>query len=199
MISEPIRLPKPSLTGGLPLADALARRRSVRSFLPKELTMKQISQLLWAGQGLTSDMLSFRTAPSAGGLFPLQLYVLKKEGCYRYSTEEHALHCLGKADKRPLLARACHNQSFIAEAPLLIVIVGNPDRLNRYGPRAARYLQIEVGHVAQNIHLQAIALGLASVPIGAFQDDMVAKQLELPPEIKPFYLIPVGCPRPKSE
>jgi len=193
MAAKTIPLPEPKIIGKMSVEEAIFRRRSERSFQPQELSMEQISQLLWAGQGITEKSWGFRAAPSAGALYPLTLYVVKKDGVFRYLPDGHKLLQISTEDKRPSLMRASLGQTAISEAPVVIVVAGN-FRITeaKYGQRAYRYVNMEVGHVAENIHLQAVALGMVSVPIGAFWDDVVAKTLELPETQDPYYLIPVG-------
>jgi SagB-type dehydrogenase family enzyme len=193
MAAKTIPLPEPKIIGKMSVEEAIFRRRSERSFQPQELSLEQISQLLWAGQGITEKSWGFRAAPSAGALYPLTLYVVKKDGVFRYLPDGHKLLQISSEDKRPSLMRASLGQTAITEAPVVIVVAGN-FRITeaKYGQRAYRYVNMEVGHVAENIHLQAVALGLVSVPIGAFWDDVVAKTLELPETQDPYYLIPVG-------
>jgi SagB-type dehydrogenase family enzyme len=188
-----INLPEPKLSGKMSVEEAIARRRSERSFSAEELTMDQISQLLWSAQGITDKSWGFRAAPSAGSLYPLTVYILKKDGLFQYLPDGHKLVQISTEDKRPSLVRASLTQSFIGEAPLVIIIAGNFRIIeSKYGQRAYRYLNMEIGHAAENIHLQAAALGLVSVPVGAFWDDVVAKTMELPDTQDPFYIIPVG-------
>ena len=188
-----INLPEPKLIGKMSLEESIAHRRSERSFLPTELTMEQISQLLWAAQGITDKTWGFRAAPSSGSLYPLTLYIMKKDGIFKYIPDGHKLVQISNEDRRPSIVRASLAQTFIGEAPLVIVVCGN-FRITeaKYGQRAYRYLNMEVGHAAENIHLQAVAMGMVSVPVGAFWDDVVAKTLDLPDTQDPFYLIPVG-------
>ncbi|HJX69587.1 MAG TPA: SagB/ThcOx family dehydrogenase [Dehalococcoidia bacterium] len=173
--------------------ETLEKRRSKRRFTPKELTWEQISQLLWAGQGMAGRR--YRTTPSAGALYPLEVYLVIKEGVYHYKPESHELEQILEGDVRPELCRAALNQEWIEEAPVNIVIAAIYQRMERgYGQRAARYVHIEVGHAAQNIHLEAVSLGLGSVPIGAFYDEQVQRVLSLPKNEQPLYIIPVGYP-----
>ncbi len=192
---EIIPLPSPQLKGIISLEEALAKRRSKRAFLKKDLELKEISQLLWAAQGITEPISGFRTAPSAGALYPLEVYLVKKEGVYHYNLQEQTLEMILKGDKRRLLAVAALNQDAPREAPVTFVITAVFQRTAvKYGDRAERYVKIEVGHVGQNILLQAVALGLGGVPMGAFYDDMVQETLSLPQDHKPLYLIPIGHP-----
>ena len=188
-----IKLPEPKIIGKMSVEEAIFRRRSERSFLPRELSLEQISQLLWAAQGITDKTWGFRAAPSAGALFPLTLYIMKKDGVFQYVPDGHKLIQIAEEDRRPSLVRASLGQTYIGEAPLVIVIAGN-FRITeaKYGQRSYRYINMEIGHAAENIQLQAAALGLVSVPIGAFWDDVAAKTLELPDTQDPYYIIPVG-------
>jgi SagB-type dehydrogenase family enzyme len=185
------RLPEPKKQGSVSLEEALAGRRSERSFVRRTLDREQISQLLWAAQGVTRRGL--RTAPSAGALYPLEVYLVSGEGIYRHLPRSHELERIAEGDILPQLARAALDQGCIREAPVSIVIAAVYQRTERrYGDRAARYVWIEAGHVAQNIHLQAVAMGLGSVPVGAFDDRQVHRVLSLPEDQMPLYIIPVG-------
>jgi SagB-type dehydrogenase family enzyme len=176
--------------------EALTRRRSVRSFAAKDLTMKQVSQLAWAAQGITDPARGFRTAPSAGALYPLEVYLVKRDGLFRYIPEGHKLLRRSEEDLRGSLSEAAFGQSSVREAALDIVIIAIYERTRvKYGAKAERYVHIEAGHVGQNIHLQAIALGLGSVSVGGFDDRAVARVLSLPSDESPLYIIPVGYPQ----
>lgn len=187
------KLPPPKVRGTMSLEETLKERRSKRRFTAKELTWEQISQLLWAAQGITGKAYELRTAPSAGGTYPLEIYLVNSEGVYHYHPEGHELEQVGKGDVRPRLSQAALGQRFVERVPINIVIAAVYERTERiYGRRGARYIYMEVGHVAQNIHLEAVALGLGSVPVGAFEDEQVARVLSLPEEHQPLYIIPVG-------
>ncbi|MBN1353519.1 MAG: SagB/ThcOx family dehydrogenase [Candidatus Omnitrophica bacterium] len=187
-----IELPRPKLKGKVSLEEAISSRRSVRSYSERELTMNDISQLLWASQGITDEK-GLRAAPSAGALYPLEIYIAKKDGIFYYLTDRHRLKKISGKDKRSDLARAAWNQRYIGEAPIDIVICAVYKRvMSRYGERGIRYTDIEVGHSAENVHLEAVALGLSSVPVGAFDDKEVSGVLGLPEEETPVYIIPVG-------
>ena len=189
-------LPQPNLKGTLSVEEVLARRRSIRSFSKEKLTTEEISQLLWAAQGITQERTGFRTAPSAGALYPLEVYLVTEDGLFHYIPRGHRLETLGSSDLRGELARAALGQSSIREAAVDFVVTAIYSRITKkYGQRGVRYAHIEVGHLGQNIHLQAVALGLGSVSIGAFHDDQVRKVLSLPEEEVPVYIIPVGHPR----
>ena len=191
--SEFRELPEPEDQEEFPLTRAIRQRRSVRAFKPDRLTDKQTSLLLFAAQGVTCPERSLRAAPSAGATYPLEVFIFDPDGIHRYRPERHALETLSAQDQRDSLAQAALNQTWIAQAPTVIVIAAEYDRTTgRYGQRGIRYVHIETGHAAQNIHLQAVALGLASVPVGAFEDDAVRDLAGLPPALEPLYIIPVG-------
>ncbi len=195
-----IVLPESSVHGGPALAEALAGRRSVRDYAARELTLEQLAQLLWATQG-TNDPSGLRTAPSAGALYPLELLVVAgnvsglDSGVYRYRVRNHALERMASGDLRSRLAKAAMEQAWVAEGAIVLVITAVYERTTRkYGHRGKRYVHIETGHAAQNLLLQAAALGLGAGMIGAFDDAAVARLLELPASEHPLYLLPVGWP-----
>jgi SagB-type dehydrogenase family enzyme len=189
---EEINLPKPKLKGKVSVEECIFRRRSVREFTSKPLTLTQISQLLWSLQGIT-DKRGFRTTPSAGATYPLVIRVVTEEGVFLYIPHSHKL--IKELDKNllPQLAKACLGQVWVKEAGCNFVISAVYERTTRtYGKRGELYVHIEVGHAAQNLHLQAVALGLGSVPIGAFREREVKKLLNLPQKEVVLYIIPVG-------
>jgi SagB-type dehydrogenase family enzyme len=195
-VSAEVRLPPPRLSGPLSTEETLAQRRSVREFDARDLSLEEISQLLWAAQGITDPERGFRTAPSAGALYPLELYLVNRDGVFHFVPRDHTLASLSGEDLRGPLSEAALGQEAVRDAPLDIVICAVPERTRvRYGARAERYVLIESGHAAQNIHLQAVALGLGSVSIGAFDDEDVARLLGLPRAERPLYIIPVGHPQ----
>jgi SagB-type dehydrogenase family enzyme len=193
---EEILLPPPTVKGQMSLEECIAQRRSVRRYESQKLELDQLGQLCWAAQGITEEGRGFKTAPSAGATYPLELYVLRGEGLFHYIPESHTLVTLKHEDLRASLAKAALGQGFIEEAPLTFVITAVYQRTTRrYGERGIMYVHMEVGHAAQNIHLQAIGLGLSSVPVGAFHDDEVSTVLSLPEDEIPVYIIPVGYKR----
>lgn len=188
-------LPKPNQDGVKSLEQAIAARRSRRNFLPKSLTLEQIGQLAWAAQGQNAGS-RFRTAPSAGATYPLELFIVTGDGFSRYLPIKHALEKLIDEDLRAALASAAWGQEFIEAAPVTLVFAAEfPRTTNRYGQRGMRYVYMEAGHAAQNVHLQAEALGLGSVAVGAFDDASVSKVLSLPDDLEPIYMVVVGCCR----
>lgn len=199
-----IILPKPKVEGTVSLEETIKKRRSRRSFLAKPLTLEQVSQLLWAAQGITDERTGFRASPSGGACYPLDLYFVVgkngveglEAGVYHYIVSNHSLKVHLRGDKRRALALASLGQMFIARAPISIVTTVEYSRItSSYGQRGIRYAHIEVGHVGENIYLQSEALGLGTVAIGAFSDSMVSKVLSLPKEHELLYIMPVGYPK----
>lgn len=192
-MSRDLKLPRPKPSGALSFEEVLAKRRSVREFRDRPLTSEELSQILWATQGI-SDPKGDRTAPSAGALFPLELYVAKADGLFRYRPENHSLQCLSASDLRKPLCRAALDQEMIERAPATFVLAAVFERTSRkYGQsRSPRYVHMEAGHAAQNLLLEAVALGLGAVAVGAFEDEEVRSVLSLPRNERPLYLIPVG-------
>ena len=193
LAKEIINLPMPKTVGKMTLEESLYHRRSERSFAKAYFDNEKISQILWAAQGITDPGWGFRTAPSAGNAYPLELYLLKPEGVYHYLPNSHSLELHIKGDQRPSLVRAALGQTFISDASICVVITAVYDRTReKFGLRTDRYVQIEAGHAAQNILLQAVAMGLGAVPVGSFWDDVVSSALDLPYGQEPLYIIPVG-------
>jgi SagB-type dehydrogenase family enzyme len=190
-----IPLPLPQRRGKLSLEEVISRRRSVRSFRQTGLSPREIGQLLWAAQGITekSGGKRLRAAPSAGALFPMELYLLTETGVYHYLNLPHELELVREKDLRRDLAQAAWGQESIKQAPVTFIISAVFERMTaKYGQRSIKYIDIEAGHIAQNIHLQAVAQGLDSVPVGAFNNVMVKKLLSLPEGQEPIYIVPVG-------
>ncbi len=204
-----IKLPSPQLKGKVSIEETIAKRRSARRYRSEPLTLSQLSQLLWSAQGITG-VGKLRAAPSAGVTYPVEIFaVIGKQGIiasaakqpqeeleagiYHYEVDPHSLSLHLRGDLRLDLARAALDQGFIAEAPVVIVICAIYPRTSyTYGRRGERYVHMEVGHVGENIHLQAVALGLATVEIGAFSDEEVRKVLGVEEQIKPVYILPIG-------
>ncbi len=198
---EEIKLPLPQLEGKMSVEEALARRRSRRVFKDYSLTMEQVSQLLWSAQGITEERIGFRTAPSAGATYPLDIYLVVgkdkvedlKAGVYHYNPHYHSLTIILEEDQRRELARACLRQRFIEDAPVSLIITAEFSRItNRYGKKGIHYAYMEAGHVGQNVYLQAESLGLGTVVIGAFYEEDVSRALNIPDQHIPLYVIPVG-------
>ncbi len=195
---ENVALPEPSVTGSTSLEQLIAQRRSIRDFQTTALELAEIGQLLWAAQGIT-HLQGLRTAPSAGALYPLKLYVVTShieglaQGVYHFDPRHHQLMKTSDGDIRDALTRAALSQDWMKQASAVIVITADYEHTTRkYGKRGKRYVHIEVGHAAQNLFLQSEALGLATVVVGAFNDDEVARVLRLPADLQPLLLMPVG-------
>jgi len=195
-----IPLPKPILKGPVSLEETLARRRSVRSYTSDPLTINDVSQLLWAAQGVTASG-GKRTAPSAGAAYPLDIYLMAgnvKElasGVYRYVPQRHALEKVAGGDLRLKIAQAALMQPWVGQAPATIIFAVNYGKMGRYGNRGKMYADFEVGHAAQNLMLEAVALDLGTVAVGSFDEATVKGIINLPSIHTPVYLIPVGHPR----
>ncbi len=207
-----IRLPSPRHDSGTSVEKALLTRRSIRKYTEDPLSISEISQILWAAQGLTMKienppsswrewkwMGGLRTAPSAGGLYPLELYLVAgnvgdlPEGVYRYHPLDHKIVRVLEGDKRTQLSKAAFTQGQIETAPAVVVISAIYERTAvKYGERARRYVHIEVGSAIQNIYLQAVSLGIGTVFIGAFSDSSVKEVMALPEEENPLGIMPLG-------
>ena len=189
-----LQLPKPILKGTKSLEECIFERESIRNYSDKGIEIEKISQILWASQGKKG---SKRTVPSAGATYPLEIYItIKDEGYFYYNFVRHELQLISDKDVTKQLSQASWDQYFICEAYLNIIICAIFNRTTqRYGQRGVRYVFIEVGHCAQNIHLEAVALGLCSVPIGAFEDNAVKEVLNLKKQVEPLYIIPIGYPK----
>jgi SagB-type dehydrogenase family enzyme len=190
-----IRLPLPKTKDGMSLAEALARRRTQRKFSDQALSLEQVSQLCWAAQGITQVERGLRTAPSAGALFPMTIFLLDRNGVFEYRPKEHALHRLMTGDVRQDPKAGPLNQPSVHSAPICLVITMDVARLTaKFKEHAERYCLLEAGHVAQNVLLQATALGLAAVPVGGADEAKTSAALKLPENLRPVYLLPVGYP-----
>lgn len=191
-------LPSPDTDGDMSVESALQNRRSQRSFQDKALSAYQLSQILWAAYGITDDGRGFRTAPSAGALYPLEIYAIVGNvegidpGAYKYIAEGHKIVMVVEGDVRDQLSEAVFSQRMVTEAPAAIFYSGVFSRTTeRYGDRGNHFVYIEVGHSAQNVYLQAESLGLGVCAIGTVTD--VAREiLDLPPDEDPLYLMPIG-------
>ncbi|MBU0686313.1 MAG: SagB/ThcOx family dehydrogenase [Candidatus Margulisbacteria bacterium] len=190
-----IQLPAPKTASATSLEESIKKRRSERTFSNKDLSLAQLSQLLWAIQGITDPDWGLRSAPSAGAIYPLEIYVIKASGVFHYLPQKQALDQFSEEDLRSALSQAALGQAFVAEAPVTFIIAADFQKVRqKYGGRTERYVHIETGHAAENLLLQATAMGLGAVPVGAFWDDVVKKVINLPEDLHPIYIIPVGYP-----
>jgi SagB-type dehydrogenase family enzyme len=195
-----VQLPNPRLTGPLAVEQALLTRRSVREFGRNALALNEVAQVLWAAQGMTgSGAGNLRTAPSAGALYPLEVLLMAADvgdlpaGLYRYLAWAHALEAIASGDYRAALVKAASGQDWIAGAACVLALTAVYGRTtDKYGHRGERYVHMEVGHVAQNVYLQARALGLGTTIVGAFSDQAVQRVLHLQTDEAPLALLPLG-------
>lgn len=195
-----IQLSEPKLSGNMSLEQALSLRRSVHEFTDEYLKFTEIGQLAWAGQGITEASTGLRTAPSAGAIFPMQLYLATGEGLFIYKPDRHILEEISSDDIRGKLASSAFNQKHVAEAACDIIITGSVKKLAvKYGPKARAFALLEAGHIAQNIQLQAVSLGLASVPVGAIDIKKVNRLCKLRTGAEAFYIVCVGHPDDKTD
>ncbi|MBS4012158.1 MAG: SagB/ThcOx family dehydrogenase [Bacteroidetes bacterium] len=197
-IGSVIKLPNPNLDGNVSLEKAMTLRRSIRSYKDIPMNISEVSQLLWSAQGITNER-GFRTAPSAGATFPLETYIVVnnvtelKKGIYYYQAAQNELEMISDTDISIDLMKACLSQSMIVDGAVVIVFAAIFERTTaRYGERGIRYVYNEIGHASQNVHLQAAALDLGTVVIGAYRDDEVEAILNLGDDKKVLYLMPVG-------
>ena len=196
-----ISLPAPKFTSSTSIEEAILNRRSARDYLDKAITLEQLGQLLWAGQGINRPESGKRTAPSAGARYPLEFSVAARDvegllaGLYKYIPDGHELMLTTRAALIDRLAEAAVNQDWIADAAAVLVISAVFQRTtSRYGQRGERYVKMDVGIAAQNVYLQAESLGLGTVFVGAFDDDQVHSVLGLPLEERPLCLLPISWP-----
>ncbi|MCX7718723.1 MAG: SagB/ThcOx family dehydrogenase [Candidatus Sumerlaeaceae bacterium] len=192
-------LPAPDTTGTRTVESVIASRRSRREFTGEPVSTATAGQLLWSAQGITGAGM-LRAAPSAGATYPLETYLVAgaveglAPGLYRYLPQGHRLELVKAGDLRREIAAAALSQQWIADAPVIVAISAVYERTAaRYGrQRATRYVDMEAGHAAQNLYLQAEALGLGTCSVGAFDDSRVRTVLGLPPQETPLLLLPVG-------
>ena len=194
-----IKLPEPRYKSQVSVEEAILKRRSIRSYSDKPLKLEEVSQLLWAAQGITNEQRKFRAAPSAGALYPLETYIAVgnvsslKKGIYRYNPFNHEIVILKEGDYRNGLSLASLGQFCVRNGAVSIVFAAVYDRITKkYGERGIGYTYMEAGHAAQNVYLQAEALDLGTVVVGAFMDSGVKKVIGMKGEETPLYILPVG-------
>jgi len=198
-----ISLPKAEITTNVSVEQAIQNRRSVRHYTGESITLQDISQLMWAAQGITDNKTNFRTVPSGGHTYPLEVYILigkgsvngLNEGVYRYNPFNNTLEQILKGDVRNQLSQAANEQPWVKEAPVDIIITANYHKMiNKYKDEklSTRFVDMEAGHAGQNIYLEVEARNLATVALGSFKDDQVHKVLNLPLNEKTLYIYPVG-------
>ncbi|OHB53142.1 MAG: hypothetical protein A2Y10_07125 [Planctomycetes bacterium GWF2_41_51] len=196
--SVTMQLPQPQTNSRFSLEQAIENRRSIRQFTEEPLTIAQLGQICWAAQGITEPNKGMRTAPSAGAIYPIELYVVLPDGLYLYRPATHDLSKLITGDLRKSVSNASFNQRFVQTAPCTFIIAGSIKKVEaRYRNRGAKFTYIEAGHIAQNIQLQSTVLGLGSVPIGVIDEKTIAQICKLPQGLEVLYIVPVGNPTEK--
>jgi SagB-type dehydrogenase family enzyme len=189
---DTIALPPPHLKGTVSVEEALAQRRSVRSFTDEPITLEEVSQLLWAAQGITEPSKGLRTAPSAGATYPLETYIIINQGS---NIDPGAYHYIPQGHKLERIAPPPGVEQHPLPDAATIVFTAVYERTAKYGDRAPLFVHLEVGHAAQNVLLEAVALGLATVVNGIFNEKELAVVLNLPADEKLLYIIRIGHPR----
>ena len=203
VVNGTFNLPDPQITGSISVEQAMHDRRSVRRYTNQSLSLQDISQLMWAAQGITNQTTKFRTTPSAGHTYPLEVYILigkgsvngLNEGVYQYNPFNNTLEQILENDVRPELSQAANGQPWVKEAPVDIIITGNYQKMiDQYKDEklSTRFVDMEAGHAGQNIYLEAQARNLVTVALGSFKDDQVHQILHIPSNENTLYIFPVG-------
>lgn len=198
-----IKLPNPEIGTSVSVEEAIQKRRSVRRYTNESISLQDVSQILWAAQGITDTSTNFRAAPSAGHTYPLEVYILVgkngvsglSEGVYHYVPSTHSLEKILDKDVRSDLSQAANGQPWVKEAPVNIIITGNYQKMmDKYKDKtlSTRFTDMEAGHVGQNIYLEVEARNLATVALGSFKDDQVHSILHIPESETTLYIFPVG-------
>lgn len=200
-----VSLPAPQLTGNLSVEAAIENRRSVRHYSNQSVTLDNVSQILWSAQGITNTQYQLRTAPSAGQVYPLEVYVIAgpnvsglQEGVYQYEPSNNTLEMFMNGDLRSDLSNIADEQPWVKQAPLDILITGdNQQMIDKYPDKdlSTRFVDLEAGHAGENIYLQAESLGLATVSLGSFDSNQLSQKFELPSNETPLYIFPIGHPQ----
>jgi SagB-type dehydrogenase family enzyme len=200
-IINTVKLPQPIIKGNMSVEEAIHDRRSIRTYSSAPLTLEDISQLMWAAQGITDSSRNYRTTPSGSHTFGLETYILignnnnLEKGLYHYNPFNHTLEQLTKDDVRLKLSEASDSQEWVEKAPIDIIITGNYQKLvDKYHDEelSARFINNEAGHAGQNIYLESIARNLGTVAIGSFDDKKIHDILPIPSIEKTIYVYPVG-------
>jgi len=200
--STAVPLPAPRRAGPMSLEAALWARQSVRALArDSAVALADAGQLLWAGQGVNRPANGHRTAPSAGATYPLELFLVASRvaglapGVYHYRPATHDLEPVASGDRLKDLVDAAVHQAWVSDAAGVIVFAAVPERAARFGPRADRFVPMDVGFAGENVYLQAAALGLATTFAGSVQDTAAVRVLGLPAEAHPLGIMPFGRPR----
>ena len=200
-----VSLPAPQLTGNLSVEAAIQNRRSVRHYSNESVTLGNVSQILWSAQGITDTQYQLRAAPSAGQVYPLEVYVIAgpnvtglKQGVYQYEPSNNTLEMFMNGDLRGDLSTIADGQPWVKQAPLDILITGdNQKMMDKYPDKdlSIRFVDLEAGHAGENIYLQAESLGLVTVSLGSFDSNQLSQKFELPSNETPLYIFPIGHPQ----
>ena len=198
-----VDLPQAEISSNMSVDEAIQNRRSVRCFSTTSLTLQDVSQLLWAAQGITDSERNFRATPSAGHVFPMEVYLVAgngsvqglEAGIYHYNPFNNTLEKIVDGDQRYNLSQAAHQQEWVYEAPISLVITGDYLKMEDKYPEgniSTRFVDMEAGHIGENIYLEAVSRGLGTVAIGSFYDNQMINLLKLPSNETPLYIYPVG-------
>jgi len=190
--TEAIKLPAPRYTSDTPVEKALLERRTVRTYKAEPLTVSEVSQILWAAQGITDSKRGLRTAPSPRAMYLVEVYLIAGDvtdlpaGMYKYRPQGHELLKVVYGDVKDGLYKAA-GQAPINKAPAALLIAGKSE-----GSGNPQWAYLEAGHVAENVFLQAVSLGLGTISMAGFKADEVKKALNLPANEQPIYIMPLG-------
>ncbi|MGB9977923.1 SagB/ThcOx family dehydrogenase [Methanobacterium sp.] len=198
-----VNLPSPILQGNMSVEQAIQNRRSVRHYTNESITLQDVSQILWAAQGITDKAQNLRSVPSGGQVYPLEVYIIVgkdgvtglSEGIYHYNPYNNSLEKTSESDARSDLSQAANGQAWVKQAPVDIVITGDYNKMvAKYKDETlcTRFVNLEAGHAGENIYLEAEARGLVTVALGSFKDDQVHSVLGLPDNENTIYIYPVG-------
>jgi SagB-type dehydrogenase family enzyme len=197
--SDTTPMPTPVFDSKTSVETAIFKRRSLRDYSKQAITLTEISQLLWAAQGITEPDGGYLSAPSAGALYPLEIYIIVGNveeltpGIYKYQPFRHELIRVAEGDVRKALSKAALGQDWVKDGAVVLLISAVYERITgKYRDRGIRYVHMEAGHAAQNVFLQAVSLNLGTVVVGAFHDDEVKKVMKLAEDEEPLCLMPVG-------
>ena len=185
----------------MPVEEAIRRRRSIREYLRKPMTLDKLSQILWAAQGITDSQSGHRAAPSPGAKYTLELYVFAREGgvtelpagLYHYEPASHSITRVKTGDYSAALQLAAKDQEQVGTAAAVVAITGIFERaMMKYGERGIQYALQESGSAGENIYIEATAVGLGTVMMGSFDEDEVGRLVGVEKGEKPLLLMPLG-------
>lgn len=190
-LEEIIKLPEPKTTEGPPIWECFRKRRSIRDYKNKPVKLEELSQILWGSYGVTAKEWGYylKTAPSAGALYPIEIYVASfkveglKKGIFHFNPEDMTLRGIFEGDYSKAITRACLGQDFIMDSAFALILTAIPSRtISKYRERGVRYILMDLGCIIQNIYLSLTALNMGGCIIGAFSDSAMNKIMNLNPE-----------------